>query len=580
MNVKVKVFVAIICMIIACAAHAQTYQYDQSGRLTADASEQIASIEWNNQSKIVKLTRTAGSTKPDLEFAYDASGNRYLKIVKPRNANGLEPQFKWIYTYYEHEIKGPALAIYEKQYESLGNNQYTSSLVKISNALLNVNRMGMFDKRQELMELKFRATLDNDGQFNNVEELGVMVPAYSTSVSTEKGRKQFEQINHLGDVALIYTDRKTASGASTQQATMYYAFGMTMPGMDFKAGESYRYGFGGAEKDDDIRGEDGSYEFPGRSIYDPRLGRFTSIDPLWRIEPGISPYAYAANSPIAFSDESGEQKHPYQMQVAMKQAQQAISIYLEKGIGADEFKGYHYIDENSTNADKFYTGIADELIDVLSVIDPMTWKASATDLYALAEAAVAGDVGAEEAMQLIQNSYNEIKERVVSSTNPNDKEFVYTWGKNTVAIAAAALAAVKARKLIPGAKAVKELTGCFVGDTEILTYGGKFVYIKDISTEKEFYHLSEEDLKKLEEERAAQEYVIEITLENLKFVVEEDQLFFVNDDWKKATDLQEGDELLKLDGSTVKVKSVQKIKKSDLAAQAKAVVEPVADDMK
>jgi len=41
---------------------------------------------------------------------------------------------------------------------------------------------------------------------------------------------------------------------------------------------SYRFGFNGQEKDDELKGEGNSYDF-GARIYNPRLGIFLSPDP-------------------------------------------------------------------------------------------------------------------------------------------------------------------------------------------------------------------------------------------------------------------------------------------------------------
>ena len=76
-----------------------------------------------------------------------------------------------------------------------------------------------------------------------------------------------------------------------------------MPGRNFTS-EKYRYGFNGQEKDDEIKGSGNSYDF-GERMQDPRLGRFSSPDPLTFIFPWQSPYAYTMNSPITFTDYSG-----------------------------------------------------------------------------------------------------------------------------------------------------------------------------------------------------------------------------------------------------------------------------------
>jgi RHS repeat-associated protein len=74
-----------------------------------------------------------------------------------------------------------------------------------------------------------------------------------------------------------------------------------MPGRSFTSSNSYKYGFIGKEKDD----ETGTLDFGARS-YDPRLGKFLSIDPLYANYPQLTPYNYAGNSPIVLLDNDGK----------------------------------------------------------------------------------------------------------------------------------------------------------------------------------------------------------------------------------------------------------------------------------
>jgi len=74
---------------------------------------------------------------------------------------------------------------------------------------------------------------------------------------------------------------------------------MQMPGRSYTASSlTYRYGFNGKENDNEVKGEGNSLDFGDRSIYDPRIGRFISVDPNYRSLPDFSPYQYARNSPI------------------------------------------------------------------------------------------------------------------------------------------------------------------------------------------------------------------------------------------------------------------------------------------
>ena len=61
------------------------------------------------------------------------------------------------------------------------------------------------------------------------------------------------------------------------------------------------------EKDNETYGNGNAYDF-GARIYDSRLMRFVSIDPM-QDHPkliGLSPYQFAYNSPVSYIDEDGE----------------------------------------------------------------------------------------------------------------------------------------------------------------------------------------------------------------------------------------------------------------------------------
>jgi RHS repeat-associated protein len=84
---------------------------------------------------------------------------------------------------------------------------------------------------------------------------------------------------------------------------------MSQPGRKYSAGSPYRYGFNGKEKDDDVKDIEGSQQDYGMRIYDPRLGRFLSVDPLTDNFPYYTPYQFAGNTPIQAIDlDGGEPK--------------------------------------------------------------------------------------------------------------------------------------------------------------------------------------------------------------------------------------------------------------------------------
>jgi RHS repeat-associated protein len=71
-----------------------------------------------------------------------------------------------------------------------------------------------------------------------------------------------------------------------------------------KAGAGvYRYGFNGMEKDDEVKGSGSHYTSLWR-LYDPRLGRWFSVDP--KSTPGESPFVSMGDNPILNIDPNGD----------------------------------------------------------------------------------------------------------------------------------------------------------------------------------------------------------------------------------------------------------------------------------
>jgi RHS repeat-associated protein len=76
-----------------------------------------------------------------------------------------------------------------------------------------------------------------------------------------------------------------------------------MPGRSFSS-VSYRYGFNGKESDDEVSGSGNQYDY-GFRIYNPRIGKFLSVDPLTGSYPWYTPYQFAGNMPIWAMDLDG-----------------------------------------------------------------------------------------------------------------------------------------------------------------------------------------------------------------------------------------------------------------------------------
>lgn len=282
---------------------ANNYTYDKIGNLITDAAENISSIGWTVYGKIKSIKRNITS-KPDLEFRYDAMGNRIAKRVV-NTLSGMTT-----ITYYVRDAQGNIMATYD---ETVIGTAKTLRLTELN--LFGSSRLGT------------RSCNAIIGY--NVNGLSTTITGMISAQETNRtnGLKSYELSNHLGNVLAVVSDRKlavddgvyNASGVKTSStpdgicdyfypdvlsATDYYAFGSPMPGRQFNNG-SYRYGFNGKENDPETVGTGQGTQDYGLRIYNPALGRFLSIDPLSRNFPWFSPYHFAGNTPIQAIDLEG-----------------------------------------------------------------------------------------------------------------------------------------------------------------------------------------------------------------------------------------------------------------------------------
>lgn len=263
----------------------QTFDYDDIGNLISDDTEEIEEIKWNNQGKVIEIIRESTSTKPDLEFEYDAIGNRVSKLVKGKdNAGNIDVPLEWQKTIYIRDAQGNVMATYRSVFEAYA------------------------------LETQDHHVYGND-------RLGVdeAVQAYDFTLSTLRerilGLSYFEQKNHLNNVLITISDRKESSLSSGQANYLanvisysdYYPFGMQMNGRQ-STNSNYRYGFQGQEIDGEIKGEGNSVNFKYR-MHDSRLGRFFAVDPLTAQYPHNSPYAFSENDVIRAIELEGLEKY-------------------------------------------------------------------------------------------------------------------------------------------------------------------------------------------------------------------------------------------------------------------------------
>jgi RHS repeat-associated protein len=260
------------------------YTYDNIGNLKTDAAETISNINWTVYGKIKSVSKT-GTT---ITYGYDPGGNRTYKNVVPSIADDIKS------TWYIRDAQGNTLAVYSKTGDGAikWNEQH----------LYGSSRLGMWN--WDTIVPATPPVVGSNG-----------TPIYDSLLC---GSRTYELSNHLGNVLATISDKKIGIPlcprnqpcivdyyeAEVLSQNDYYPFGMLQPGRQYSAASGYRYGFNGKEKDNEVKGEGNQQDY-GMRIYDPRLGRFLSVDPLMKEYPMLTSYQFASNTPIQAIDLDG-----------------------------------------------------------------------------------------------------------------------------------------------------------------------------------------------------------------------------------------------------------------------------------
>jgi RHS repeat-associated protein len=272
------------------------YSYDAEGRLIQDLQEGIDEIKWRVDGKVKSIKQS--DNKPgeySLSFDYDAMGHRIAKHSYDKNQaynNGLGQLVKS--TYYVLDAQGNTIATYER---AVDENTLQISYAQTEKFIYGSSRLGV--------------------QNCNIALLGSQNNTYTqTTVAHRIGKKGYELSNHLGNVLSVISDKAIPHNngggvvdyflADIRQAQDYSPFGVLLQNrnLSLSGANPFRFGFGGHEKDDEVKGSSNHLSF-GDMVYDPKIVRRWRTDPFQKLYAPISPYAYALNSPIMFTDSDG-----------------------------------------------------------------------------------------------------------------------------------------------------------------------------------------------------------------------------------------------------------------------------------
>jgi len=102
----------------------------------------------------------------------------------------------------------------------------------------------------------------------------------------------------------------------------------------------YRYGFNGSEIDKEIEGGGNNYTTEYR-LFDTRIAKFLSVDPLYSVSPGWSPYRLLYCNPLNWIDPSGLLEWSPQ-----KNSDGSVSYISEEKDNMSTFKEQYGLTEN------------------------------------------------------------------------------------------------------------------------------------------------------------------------------------------------------------------------------------------
>jgi RHS repeat-associated protein len=310
-------------------------QEDSNNNGIGDACEGLD--QGVGETTIVAVPETSKRLVGDKRYELSNHLGNVLSVISDRKlfraAN--EPSQETINTY---DFNGWETIVGNTNWLKVGGSNSSSTVVPLDNKLKTTSTdtsQGVMLSMLTTAGKKYTVSYDLD--LIACPELKVEVFNMSTpfqqQIETSSGRKsitftasglvtniQWKRTRAKDDIDDVYTlDNVTTSVESTENTVAfttfspdifsysdYYPFGMLVPNRH-KSADDYRYGFNGKEMDDELKGGKGNHYDYGFRIYDPRIGRFFSIDPLTSNYAFLTPYQFASNRPIDGIDIDGKE---------------------------------------------------------------------------------------------------------------------------------------------------------------------------------------------------------------------------------------------------------------------------------
>ena len=259
-------------------------EYDLNGNMTVMPDKGITNISYN----YLNLPTIVNQRGNESRYTYRADGKKVQRVFTLNNAQGTSVTTT----------------------EYLGGFHYTPSKSLVIGTALEEKDAATVAASTAGQEEVFQNTwLDTYEEVNETNAAPQPVSTMALSFfPTSEGfydyrKKQYiyQYKDQVGNIRLSYAKNTTSNEVEVIDQNDYYPFGLNfVQASEFSAvGSPLNYKFGGKELQ-----ESGMYDFEARN-YMPDVARWFGSDPLAELAPNLSPYRYAFNNPISFTDPTG-----------------------------------------------------------------------------------------------------------------------------------------------------------------------------------------------------------------------------------------------------------------------------------
>ncbi|MBL7888015.1 MAG: hypothetical protein JNL24_00590 [Bacteroidia bacterium] len=262
---------------------ANNYSYTEMGELKSNKQDSIDLITWTLYGKLKSVTRSAGCSKRNVIFDYDAGSNRVAKHIYTSSNEWISSE------YYIRNASGEIMSTYKNEVVDS-----SMSFAQIEKHIYGSNLVGIDKTETEMISA---------------------LPAPNPFPHT-LGNKYYTGNNHLGNVLITFTDRKIPVDLNNDSiideywpdvisSNDYAPFGGALTERTFNK-NTFPNSFNGKRDDKELNMQD-----YGMRPYMQDARFVPTMDPLTKKYPELSPYQFASNNPIWNIDLDGLEGTPY-----------------------------------------------------------------------------------------------------------------------------------------------------------------------------------------------------------------------------------------------------------------------------